>query len=621
VYHKSGFLQAEEGEKSNYAQVYLYDHNEALENRRDNPYNCELDEGLLEDLQTMMERVSPYAQAYRHMKSVVEEEFPEQIPGTKLVIAQDHPGDDMRRYNKPKVYEPAVVFRSPDGAPPSNRDIVVWPKREDRSPYAAPPSARDIVLWPRNDTYTCYRIDDKSEHVDPLAYPLLFPYGDGGWQPGLRHSGERHTEKYTRLTPTQFYSYRLMLRDYQPEEDEEEVPWPHTAPSLPHSGKVLFQMWICDAYSRAEAHTLAWYKLHQKDLRADTYSDLLDAVNDPSFVAGSSPIGKKIILPATYPGCPRAMAQNYLDAMSIVKRYGKPDFFITMTANPSWPEITNALRCEETAANRPDIVARVFKTKLEVLLKHLLKEDVLGKVVAYTWVIEFQKRGLPHVHMLIIVRPEDKPRTPQDVDARISAELPDPNNPEQSDLLQILLGSQIHGPCGVRNPSCPCMVENACSKGFPKDFVETTELRADGYPKYRRRQASPCVTKGSHVVDARDVVPYNAYLSKRLKCHLNVEYCGTIRAVKYLYKYTFKGHDRARLEFQQDEIKQYVDARYVGPPEACWRIFNFPMHSKSHSIERLAVHLKGGESIFSRTAKKARRLKQGRFLLYWDGLL
>ena len=93
------------------------------------------------------------------------------------------------------------------------------------------------------------------------------------------------------------------------------------------------------------------------------------------------------------------------------------------------------------------------------------------------------------------------------------------------------------------------------------------------------------------------MVPYNPYLSKLLQRHLNVEFCGTIRAVKYLYTYTYKGHDRATLEFQVDEVKQYLDARYVGPPEGAWRLFAFPMHEKSHHVERLAVHLKGGETI------------------------
>ena len=167
-----------------------------------------------------------------------------------------------------------------------------------------------------------------------------------------------------------------------------------------------------------------------------------------------------------------------------------------MTANPAWPEIKAALREHETAANRPDLVARVFRIKLNVLLNKLLREHVLGVVIAYTWVIEFQKRGLPHAHLLLIVRPADKPRSPEDVDGRICAELPDPTCPEQSELLAIIMRSQIHGPCGVRNPHAPCMEDNACTKKFPKDFCEGTELHANGYPKYRRRETSPHVVKG-----------------------------------------------------------------------------------------------------------------------------
>ena len=78
-----------------------------------------------------------------------------------------------------------------------------------------------------------------------------------------------------------------------------------------------------------------------------------------------------------------------------------------MTANPAWPEIKAALREHEAAANRPDLVARVFRIKLNALLEKLLREHVLGAVIAYTWVIEFQKRGLPHAHLLLIVRSAD----------------------------------------------------------------------------------------------------------------------------------------------------------------------------------------------------------------------
>ena len=56
----------------------------------------------------------------------------------------------------------------------------------------------------------------------------------------------------------------------------------------------------------------------------------------------------------------------YIDAMSIVKKFGKPVFFVTMTANPCWPEIVDNLSPGSAAQGNPDLVARVFRMKLTV---------------------------------------------------------------------------------------------------------------------------------------------------------------------------------------------------------------------------------------------------------------
>ena len=90
--------------------------------------------------------------------------------------------------------------------------------------------------------------------------------------------------------------------------------------------------------------------------------------------AAACKVGKRIVLPSSYPGSPRAMQQNYLDAMALVRKYGRPDFFITMTANPNWPEIKNSLAPGESAADRPDLVARVFRLKADALLHDILKK-------------------------------------------------------------------------------------------------------------------------------------------------------------------------------------------------------------------------------------------------------
>ena len=47
-----------------------------------------------------------------------------------------------------------------------------------------------------------------------------------------------------------------------------------------------------------------------------------------------SQVGKKIVLSTTFIDDPRDMRHRYYDAMTLVQRFGKLDFFITMTCNP-----------------------------------------------------------------------------------------------------------------------------------------------------------------------------------------------------------------------------------------------------------------------------------------------
>ena len=72
-----------------------------------------------------------------------------------------------------------------------------------------------------------------------------------------------------------------------------------------------------------------------------------------------------------------------------------------MTCNPSWPEIVSNIGVGESAKFRPDIVVRVFKPKLKALIEGLTLKKIFGKVEAIIYTIEFQKRGLPHAHILL----------------------------------------------------------------------------------------------------------------------------------------------------------------------------------------------------------------------------
>ena len=112
------------------------------------------------------------------------------------------------------------------------------------------------------------------------------------------------------------------------------------------------------------------------------------------------------------------------------------------------------------------------------------------------------------------------------------------------------------------------------------------------------------------VVDNRFVVAYNPWLTTKYDAHINVEFCSSIKAVKYLYKYIFKGHDRATVSFNQNkgehenngireinEPAQYLDARYVGAMEASWRLNHFEMHGRLPAVKALAIHLKDQQKV------------------------
>ena len=116
-------------------------------------------------------------------------------------------------------------------------------------------------------------------------------------------------------------------------------------------------------------------------------------------------------------------------------------------------------------------------------------------------------------------------------------------------------------------------------------------------------------------MDNRWVVPYNPYLSLKYGSHINVELCSSVASVKYIYKYIYKGFDCASVEINhqsnnksKDEVKTYLNARYVTSHEAAWKLFNFKMFHKSHTVYRLPVHLSNQQPVFFQTGNEEEAL-------------
>ena len=254
-------------------------------------------------------------------------------------------------------------------------------------------------------------------------------------------------------------------------------------------------------------------------------------------------------------------------------------------------------------------MARVFKLKVQKLLEMLKSEMVFGKPQAWLYSIEWQKRGLPHCHLLLWLIAEHR-ITPDKIDGIICAEIPD--HAVDPELHQIVMSNMVHGPCGSINPQSPCMQDGHCSKKYPKQYNSETQLGADSYPLYKRSspdnggQVSTISMRigGSRInqeVDNRWIVSYNKLLLRSMNCHCNVELCMSIKSIKYVLKYVHKGCDQAMFTLRSnhvDEISDFQNARYVSSNEAAWRILEFPLHERDPPVQQLAVHLENGQHVY-----------------------
>lgn len=363
----------------------------------------------------------------------------------------------------------------------------------------------------------------------------------------------------------------------------------------------VFNQFLVDMAAKIESERLLYIRLNQTKLRVENYVHLRDAISSEKNITD---VGKSIILPSNFIGSPRHMQEYTQDAMTYVRKFGRPDLFITFTCNPSWEDIQKLLINGQSASDRHDIIARVFNMKVKKLMDFIIKHKIYGDVQCWMYCIEWQKRGLPHIHILIWLKEKIKP---SNIDKIISAELP--NESEDPELFNIIKRHMIHGPCGTLNSKSPCMVDGKCCKRYPRELICETQTGHDGYPMYRRRAVRDggykTVIKVNGVdidIDNRWVVPYSPILSKAFKTHINVEFCNSVQSIKYICKYIYKGNDMAVFGLSDvntnDEIKQYQLGRYISSSEAVWRILGFKIHDRYPAVMKLDVHLENGQRVY-----------------------
>ncbi|XP_010436551.1 PREDICTED: uncharacterized protein LOC104720328 [Camelina sativa] len=429
--------------------------------------------------------------------------------------------------------------------------------------FTAGVNKRDIVI--ESCSGNLQRISELYPAYLSLQYPVLFPYGEDGYRLGIDIGFvDTRGRKRKMVTMREFYAYRVFERY-----EESSI--------VVMAGK-LFQQFLVDAFTIIESNRLNYIWINQSNLRTERVDKITEAAEKGHGDLAQH--GKRIFIPSSFTGGKRYMMQHYLDAMATCKYYGFPDLFITFTCNPRWHEIDRYLqRHRLSKKDRPDICSRVFKMKLDRLLDQVTKKKTFGIVNSAMYTIEFQKRGLPHAHMILFLHRDNKIRTTDDIDKFISAEIPDKEVDKY--LYEVVSDVMIHGPCGPMNRDSVCMNNGKCTKFFPKPYMDNTIVDDAGYPLYRRRNDGRVVEKGA----------FNTIIVMLFPI--------ITRSVKYLFKYTTKGPDYVRAnvggEDQENEIKKYFNCRYVSACEASWRIFAFPICYRTTPVEKLPFHLPGQE--------------------------
>src|SRR5882672_8648585 len=316
-------------------------------------HNDSLDRGVMQTLQDMLYRHHPGVELYKHAFQITQGMTPKQ--NCSIVLRFD-PHTDRRHYLPPDawVQEIAVLLPGDGDQPWDSQDIIV-----------------------HRHAGSLMRIRDTHPLYPSLHFVLLHPTGQLSWHrfiPYEELEDQQRERKRKYMSMAEFNHFHLFLRP------------PHIQSNHIFLAGKLFQEYVCEMWAVSEQSRLNYLRFNQNRLRVEVYQGLQDAVAADADV-NMADLGKRFILPSSFSGSTRNMQQHCQDALAINRYFGGGDLFITMTANPAWPEITSALLIGQKAPDRPDLVVRVFRAKLKSLMKDI-KMGVLGAMAAYLYTIE-----------------------------------------------------------------------------------------------------------------------------------------------------------------------------------------------------------------------------------------
>ena len=400
-------------------------------------------------------------------------------------------------------------------------------------------------------------INSDSYEMEPLMYPLFHPHGERGWGNDCVRN---------KIYMIDYLKSRLL----QPEPNLLSLNWRRDPVQLLVNRYQLMarlgQYWILESFSRALDNQIKFQRVNQSYISGGSFQPNHSGESQPTY------------LNDTIHGSPKHRKKKAAEALELVSELGKAHCFTTMTVNPFCEEIQSQLLPGQTAFQRPDVVCRVFHAKKLALIHNLKAGRYFNSKCAYIiHVIEFQHRGLPHVHIVYRLSngPDhaDKEAVIQFIDTYISAKMPIINENSSLDDIRykgIVENMMVHE---CHDQVNGCLVDGICKRKYSDQTVPTTYIDDDGYPQYSRPNIEDCY-----------IVPHvkQMLLDDPDGCHCNTEFCGSTYCIIYLYKYLFKGNRKLELTLNnlddvhpEDEILNYLRGRMITSMEATWRILGY----------------------------------------------
>jgi hypothetical protein len=369
-------------------------------------------------------------------------------------------GTKLKRENLDEVHLKILGYDGEYCSPRPNQLSVFLPDLTDHS-----------VIYDKHRAIRCRNKNGKVSDIyelngmyDPLHYPLLFPYGDCGYS--YFHQREIGGDNHT--TCLKFYQQLLQIRKNN---------------ILLNFGR-LSKEYIADQYAKVEKMRLDYISTHQEECRGDSYTNVVDFVKNRKRQQknnSNSKLGRQyVVLPATFKGGPRYYNQCFHDGINIVNQIDSPCLIGTMTCNPEWREVKENLEFGEKPFDRIDLLDRVFKMKLNALIEDIFEKHVFGYAIGKIVVVEFQQRGLPHAHILVILDPNDRPVCSEDFDNLFQATIPDKD--KEPLLFSLVSEHQVHD-CEKGN----CIDEDGnCRFHYRFENCDETSLFSSQRVKWKR---------------------------------------------------------------------------------------------------------------------------------------